>query len=204
MSEPAAARRPPPASIVLRALVSVVVFAAGLAWSADLRDIAVEYEDSRYHLESEVWLAAPPEEVWRVLTDYDLFVRFTSAFVETYDVPPDDKGRPRFYTRMEGCMLLFCKSLVRQGYLLLEPREEIVAVAVPSESDFRYCRERWRLVEERGGTLLLYDFEMEPDFWVPPVIGPWIIKRTLREDGIDVIDRIESLARGETPKPVGT
>jgi Polyketide cyclase / dehydrase and lipid transport len=174
------------------------------AWSADLRDISVEYEDSRYHLESRVWLAAPPEDVYRVLTDYDLFVRFTSAFVETYDVAPDEQGRPRFYTRMEGCMLLYCKSLERAGYLLLEPQSEIVAVAVPEKSDFKYCRERWRLVEESGGTLMIYDFEMEPDFWVPPVIGPWIIKRTLREDGIDVIDRIESLARGETPKPVGT
>lgn len=179
-------------------------FAACGAMAADLRDISVEYEDNRYRLESEVWLAAPPEDVYRVLTDYDLFVRFTSAFVETYDVAPDEQGRPRFYTRMEGCMLLYCKSLERVGYLLLEPRSEIVAVAVPEKSDFKYCRERWRLVEESGGTLMIYDFEMEPDFWVPPVIGPWIIKRTLREDGIDVIDRIESLARGETPKPVGT
>ncbi len=184
--------------------ILLLLFAAATAGTADLRDIAVVHEGDRYHLESEVWLAAPPEDVYRVLTDYDLFVRFTSAFVETYDVAPDEHGRPRFYTRMEGCMLLFCKSLVREGYLELEPQTEIVAVAVPARSDFKYCRERWRLVAEGGGTLLLYDFEMEPDFWVPPVIGPWVIKRTLREDGIDVIDRIESLARGETPKPVGT
>lgn len=190
-----------------RVAVVAVLFLAASATSAiaaDLRDIAVDDDDGRYHLESEVWLAAPPEDVYRVLTDYDLFVRFTSAFVETYDVPPDEQGRPRFYTRMEGCMLVFCKSLERAGYLLLEPQTEIVAVAVPEKSDFKYCRERWRLVAENGGTLMMYDFEMEPDFWVPPVIGPWIIKRTLREDGIDVIDRIESLARGETPKPLGT
>ena len=187
-----------------RAPAALVLFCAASAMAADLRDIAVEYEDSRYHLTSEVWLAAPPEDVYRVLTDYDSFVRLTSAFVETYDVPPDEQGRPRFYTRMEGCMLLYCKSLERAGYLLLEPQSEIVAVAVPDKSDFKYCRERWRLVAESGGTRMLYEFEMEPDFWVPPVIGPWIIKRTLREDGIDVIDRIESLARGETPKPVGT
>ncbi len=183
---------------------AALLCAASAAMTADLRNISVEYEDSRYYVVSEVWLAAPPEDVYRVLTDYDLFVRFTSAFVETYDVAPDEQGRPRFYTRMQGCMLLYCKVLERAGYLLLEPQSEIVAVAVPEKSDFRYCRERWRLVEESGGTLMRYDFEMEPDFWVPPVIGPWIIKRTLREDGIDVIDRIESLARGETPKPVGT
>lgn len=44
---------------------------------------------------------------------------------------------------------------------------------------------------------------MEPDFWVPPLIGPWIIKRTLKVDGMDAIGRIEALALGKTPKPVG-
>jgi hypothetical protein len=104
---------------------------------------------------------------------------------------------------MEGCLLLYCKSVVRYGYLLLEPRSEIVAVSLPAKSDFKYSRERWRLEQDGSGTLMRYDFEMEPDFWVPPVIGPWIIKRTLRTDGIDVIDRIEALALGKTPKPVG-
>jgi hypothetical protein len=36
------------------------------------------------------------------------------------------------------------------------------------------------------------------------VIGPYLIKRTLRDDGRDAIDRIEALAQGREPKPVGT
>lgn len=172
--------------------------------SADLRSISVDYVDDRYSLESEAYFAATPEELFRVLSDYDLFVKFTSAFVETYNLPPDRRGRPRFYTRMEGCVLMFCKSFERQGYLLLEPHSEIVAVAEPGASDFHYCRERWHLVREGEGTLMKYSFEMEPAFWVPPVIGPYFIKRTLREDGRDAIDRIEALAQGREPKPVGT
>ncbi|HZD53973.1 MAG TPA: SRPBCC family protein, partial [Woeseiaceae bacterium] len=142
-------------------------------------------------------------DLYRVLTDFDLYERISSAFVEAYDVPPDDEGRPRFYTRMEGCMLVFCRSLVLYGYLLLTPKSEIVAVSQPGKSDFKYCRERWRFEQDDDGTLLYYDFEMEPDFWVPPVIGPWIIKRTLQDDGMDAIGRIEALALGKTPKPVG-
>lgn len=175
-----------------------------VAAAADLRDISVEFVDDRYNLSSTVYLAATPENVYRVLSDFDLFVKFTSAFVETYDLPPDEEGRPRFYTRMEGCMLMFCKSFERRGHLLLEPNEEIVAIADPAVSDFKYCRERWHLSREGEGTVLTYTFEMEPDFWVPPVIGPYFIKRTLSEDGRDAIDRIEALAQGRKPKPVGT
>jgi hypothetical protein len=102
---------------------------------------------------------------------------------------------------MQGCVLLFCRSFVRHGYLLLTPHSEIVAVAEPEDSDFKYSRERWRLEGEGNGTLLIYDFEMEPGFWVPPVIGPYVIRRSLRAGGSDAIARIEALALGRTPEP---
>lgn len=184
-------------------LPMALLFASAVADPADLREIAVDYENDRYTLRSEVWFAAEQRDLYRVLTDFDHYERISSAFVEAYNVAPDEQGRPRFYTRMEGCMLLFCRSLVRYGYLLLEPKREIVAVSQPEKSDFRYCKERWRFEQDGEGTLLYYDFEMEPDFWVPPVIGPWIIKRTLKVDGMDAIGRIEALALGKTPKPVG-
>lgn len=184
-------------------VAGVLPLAAASVSAADLRAISVVYENDRYHLRSEVWFAADSEDLYRVLTDFDDYERISSAFVEAYDVPPDEEGRPRFYTRMEGCLLFFCRSVERYGHLLLEPLKEIVAVTDPGESDFRYCRESWRFEEDGEGTVLHYDFEMEPDFWVPPVIGPWIIKRTLEVDGRDAIGRIEAIALGLTPKPVG-
>lgn len=168
---------------------------------ADLRTVKVEREDKRYSLTSEAYFAASREALYRVLTDYDLFVQFSSAYVETRNVAKDEQGRPRFFARMQGCVLLFCKEFVRHGYLELKPHSEIVAIGEPSGSDFAYSRERWRLRSEGEGTLLLYDFEMEPGFWVPPLIGPYVIQRSLREDGTDAIDRIEALALGRTPKP---
>jgi hypothetical protein len=190
---------------VLQWLTAIALVSLGQsAATADQREISDELVDERYNLSSQAYVAATPENVYRVLADYDLFMQFTSAFVETYNLPPDREGRPRFYTRMEGCVLMFCKSFERRGHLLLEPHSEIVAIADPELSDFKYCRERWHLSPEGDGTVLTYTFEMEPDFWVPPVIGPYLIKRTLRDDGRDAIDRIEALAQGREPKPVGT
>ncbi|MGB5245773.1 MAG: SRPBCC family protein [Woeseia sp.] len=171
------------------------------AGSADLQDVTVRYVEDRYHLKSVAWFDATHEELYRVLTNYDHFTKFTSAFVETRNLAPDSKGRPRFYTRMEGCVLMFCKSMQRNGYLILKPPYEIIAVAYPKQSDFRYSRERWHLEPEKGGTKMTYTFEMEPAFWVPPVVGPFMIKRTLREGGIDAVDRIEAIAQGKEPKP---
>ncbi len=51
--------------------------------------------------------------------------------------------------------------------------------------------------EEDGGTVLIYSFDMVPDFWVPPVIGPYFIKRALQAGGERAAVNIEALAIAE-------
>jgi hypothetical protein len=160
----------------------------------------VEREDDYYHLNSTTWFDASPEALYGVFSNYDLFTRFTSAIAESRNVEPDEKGRPQFFSRMEGCVLLWCRSFVRNGYLVLDPAKEIIAITDPKTSDFRLSHESWKFVPEDGGTLLVYEFRMIPDFWVPPVLGPIYIKHALRSGGNKAVNRIEALARGEEPE----
>ena len=180
-------------------LFPVLLLCSGLLQSAELRDVLVEREDDYYRLNSKAWFDASPESLYGVLSNFDLFVKFTSAIAESRNIPPDTNGRPQFFSRMEGCVLLWCKSFVRNGYLLLVPAQEITAITNPTTSDFKLSRETWRLIPENGGTLLIYEFHMIPDFWVPPVLGPFYIKRALQAGGIKAVNRIEALARGEEP-----
>ena len=172
---------------------------SSLAQPAELRDILIERNDDYYRLNSKAWFDASPESLYDVLSNYDLFIKFTSAIAESRNVEADEKGRPQFFSRMEGCVLVWCKSFVRNGYLVLSPVKEIVAITNPKTSDFKLSRESWKLIPENGGTLLVYEFHMIPDFWVPPVLGPFYIKRALNAGGVKAINRIEALARGEEP-----
>jgi ribosome-associated toxin RatA of RatAB toxin-antitoxin module len=176
--------------------ISLFLFSVTLR-SADLRDVNVELEDARYRLTSETYFEVSREALYALLTDFEKFEKFTSAIVESRNTKPDEKGRPGFYARMQGCVLLFCKSFIRTGYLTLSPIAEIVAVTIPEESDFIFSRERWRLTEEGNGTVMNYEFEMIPAFWVPPVIGPFYIQRALRNGAERAVDRIEALAQAE-------
>jgi len=169
--------------------------------------MAIEFTDERYHLTSETYLDVGREALYAVLADFEQFEKFTSAIVESKFTGPDEEGRPGFYARMQGCVLLFCKSFERRGYLLLSPVEEIVAIANPEVSDFKFSRESWRLIPEGDGTIMIYDFELEPAFWVPPVIGPLYIQYALRAGAERAVDRIEALAfseqlRNKARKPV--
>ena len=94
-------------------------------------------------------------------------------------------------------MLVWCRSFVRNGYLELNPTAEIIAISDPERSDFEISRERWQLIPEGDGTVMIYEFQMVPAFWVPPLVGPFYIKRALRSGGVDAVDRIEALAIGK-------
>jgi hypothetical protein len=169
-------------------------------YAAELRDVVVEKIGDRYHLTSITYFEASQSQLYKVLTDFDKYLSFSSAFVEAENREPDEQGRPGFYTKMEGCALLFCKTYIRIGYLELQPEHDIVAVADPEQSDFAYSRERWQLIPEGDGTIMIYNFEMEPGFWVPPLIGPYVIKRALKAGGGNAVGRIETVALAHYPR----
>jgi hypothetical protein len=35
---------------------------------------------------------------------------------------------------------------------------------------------------------------VEPDFWIPPFIGPWLIERKLRSETLETVRNLERLA----------
>jgi hypothetical protein len=180
----------------LSILLGILLFLHSFALrGAELRDVQIELKDERYHLSSETYFDVSREALYEVLSDYEQFAKFTSAIVESRNTEPDEFGQPGFYARMEGCVMLFCKSFIRNGYLILIPVVEIVAIAIPEESDFKFSRERWQLIDFEDGTIMIYDFEMEPAFWVPPVVGPYVIQRALRSGAERAVDRIEKLAQ---------
>ena len=184
-------------SVVLAGFLCFFVSMVG--HPAELESIEVDREVDRYTLRSVTWFDADQENLFALLADYDQYHSFTSAIIESRSLAPDANGRPEFFNRMEGCVLFWCRYFVRIGYLELDPIDEVRALVDAERSDFRFSYERWQLSAEGGRTRLVYEFEMIPDFWVPPVLGPYYIKRALRRGGVRAAQRIEALARGEEP-----
>lgn len=180
-------------------VIVCLLLAAAPVRAAELINVEFDRLDDRYVFESVAWFAADVEALYAVFLDYDLSTQFSSAIVEARNEPPDDDGRPGYYVRNEGCVLFFCKSFERHGFVEPDPYREIRAFADADASDFHFSNERWAFTVERGGTTIRYRVEFEPKFWVPPVIGPWIIGRTLRSHGGRAIDRIEAIAQAYSP-----
>ena len=176
-------------------LLVVLCCCSGAASAAEMRSVDVGYENSRYTMQSEVWFNAPLEAVYAVFSHWDLSTQFSSAIVKSNDLAPDEQGRPQFFVRNRGCLLFFCRTFDRQGYVESQPFAVLRATANPETSDFLVSRESWTFTPENGGTVVVYEMLMQPKFWVPPGIGPYIIKRKLKNDGGDAVDRVEAIAQ---------
>ncbi len=178
---------------VLPVVLSLLCMSAANA--AEMRSVNVGYDDGHYTMVSEVWFDATVEQVYEVFRRWDLSTQFSSAIVESRDEAEDEFGRPRYYVRNRGCVLFFCRSFERRGHVELEINEVLRAYANPETSDFLLSNETWRFVAENGGTVVSYHLLMKPKFWIPPGIGPYLIKRKLKSDGGQAIDRIEVIAQ---------
>jgi len=165
------------------------------SFAAEMTFINMWQDGDRYHLSSESLIDAPPALVLSTLLDYENFYRISGGIKETRYVEPDTDGMPRAYTRVESCVLFFCRSIEKVERVIVVSPEEIVLDVDPKHSDFRYNHSRWQIKADGRGTRLGYDMVMEPDFWIPPLIGPWAIEKKLVSSAMTIARRLENMAR---------
>lgn len=180
-------------------LAAVSVCYATSSLPATLRSVDVSRRQARYQVVADTHLDAAPEAIYKVLLDFDgdRYQRISDIYKESSYLPPDADGTPLVYTRVEGCLLRFCRSMRRVERLEVVTPQFIRSRTVPERSDFKYSLAEWTFAPEGDGTRVTYRMEMEPNFWLPPFVGPWFLKRTLLRGAPQAIDQIEILAQQE-------
>lgn len=170
--------------------------AAGAAAGAQFEHTEVSHDGDRYRMRVAVVLAAEAGAVRRHLTDYDHLDRLSELIVDSRRlVGPDDTPRVRIV--LQACVLIFCKSVRRVMAVETGASGDILTLADPNQSDFSYARETWQVQAQGRATRLTYEAEFEPSFYVPPLIGPWLIKSRLGGALEEIAERLEQLAAGQ-------
>ncbi len=183
----------------MRALFLLIIALPICAGAATLREVTVDHVDGFYVMHSEVWFDVGIEKIYGLMLDWDQSSKFSSVIVESRNLDPGPDGRARYYSHTRGCLWFFCKSFERYGYVEHKPFRFIRASVDPEKSDFEVSDESWEFREEADGTVIIYAFRMKPKFFIPPLIGPAIMKNKLRNGGINAIERIEALAKDYAP-----
>jgi hypothetical protein len=148
-----------------------------------------------YRVRMVMLIHAPAQYVNSVLTDYKHIYRLNPAIIESEILPSPHSGTVRVKTRMEGCILFFCRDIDRMEELREVDAGHLQAVIVPEYSDFTAGSADWHIQPTGNDSRIIYEAQVTPAFFIPPIIGSYFVKRTFAEALLTSLARLECIAR---------
>lgn len=169
---------------------------ADLAFAQAVERLDVDHESGTYKVAFDVLISANADRARAVLPDYRQWKHLSPSITESRLIQTFADGRQRVDVRVRSCVIfIFCRS-VRQvkdmdtGAGRISFRTEMV----PGEGDFSAGWEIWEILDEPDNrTRLRYRASLVPAFVLPPLLGPWIVKRELRRELLATAANLQSL-----------
>lgn len=169
---------------VLPALLPVLLAAPRVAL-AQSEGLLVDENTIQVRRQGEVWIVdarftAPvaPALAWAVLTDFENMARIVSNLNSSHVVSRqgnvlqvEQKGRARFG--------LFSVAFESLREITLTPRRRIQARGISGSA--KQFESDMALAAEGEGTVFTYHVEMVPDFWLPALLGPSLLRHEMAE-----------------------
>lgn len=193
MSVAALIRRLVPPSALLALLL-----ASPSALAFELEQIEVLHTPPRYEVSMQVRLNTPAQAAFSVFSDITLLPQINPAIRKAKVLGELPDNVRRVYTQVHLCVALFCKQIEQVQDMRFESTNEgarVQAQVLPELSDLRFGEAHWTFRSCGAQTCLTFHTRMEPKFWVPPLIGPWLIQRKLKTEAMETSAGLERLAR---------
>ena len=175
----------------------VALLCAAKATAYSLEAVEVEHNGDTYVIGFEVTLAANVIEVGKILDDYAMWPRLSDNITTSQLADTRPGGAQRIAVTFHACVLagLICRSLRQLKDLeRLPDSRTFVSIFVSGQPDFASGFERWQLRPLPDGTTRLrYDSSFVLAFRLPPLIGPWLMKRELRREIVASAAKLERL-----------
>jgi hypothetical protein len=174
-----------------------------LLWSASaagttIHSAAVSYQSGTFIIEVDALLDVAESRARTLLTDYNHLERFSPAVERSEILNSHAPGEYRVRTVTQICLWFYCQRMTRVEDVVEAHDGSITAVVVPQLSDFSSGNMRLNLWQEVAGTRMLIRSEVTPDVWIPPLLGPWLIKRALYAEAVETVHNLERLAAKAT------
>jgi hypothetical protein len=168
--------------------------------AADIRHLDVTRVGDRYHVEMDVLLNADAQRAYKVFADTRRLPEINPA-VQVARLLPEPGADRRLYTEVHLCVSVFCHTLHQVQDLGGGPGSGgwlLTADVLPERSELSFGHAEWHFANEGTRTDLRLQLEVEPSFWVPPLLGSWIVQRMLSEQAAVTSAGIERLASAAT------
>lgn len=172
----------------------VLMFVTTGIMGAEILSVTASSRHGIYILEFNAVIMADFATVREIVTNYNQLHQLSQSILESRDLGIDEAGITRRELVTETCILLYCFNAILVEDVVATGQSLITTTIIPDRSDFTFGYSYWHLMPESGHTNLRFQSVMEPAFWIPPVIGPWLIKNWMRDEVREIIFNIERLA----------
>lgn len=177
------------------AIILLIAFNQSLS-AGQVNHSSVDYKAGVYSLSLDVEIDAAFEIVRLIVTDYASLDQLSNMLIESAMISsPDDKLKRRLLV-VRTCILFFCRNVRMVEEIEEVGSDVIITTIIPEQSDFKSGQTRWTLTEldDHRSRIELNGIQ-EPDFWIPPLIGPLLVKRKLLKEALELIDNIETMTK---------
>lgn len=150
--------------------------------------VRVERQGALVIVDSRVEIRATPEQTWAVLTDFEHMGRFISNLTVSRVVSaPSERS---VLVEQKGALSYGPFSIAFDSIKLneLEPHKSVRSRLV--SGSFQRFDSMTTLAAEGEMTKIVYHAEAIPDTWLPPLIGPLLIRSEARQKFNELRDEI--------------
>lgn len=157
-----------------------LLFATGVGAATRIDDmqVTVEHTDAGLLVQVSLFIEVPPAIAWQVMTDYDRMPAYIPDLKESRIVSaPGEKTR----VLQKGVAHIGWFSHEYEVEREVELTPEILIKSHGIRGNMRKLEMETHLAAEGTGTRVSYRGLSIPDFWVPPIIGPALVKRQVVE-----------------------
>jgi hypothetical protein len=181
-------------NVAVLAVAGLIALCAPRAQAGTVYRASADHENGVYRVEVDALVSVPEPRVRELLTDYNHLGRVNPAIEVSQILFTREPGDYRVQTVTEACVWFYCMRVHQVQDVIEADDGSVTATVIPEQSDFRRGYARLDLSQQAGGTRVLVRSEVEPDFWIPPIIGPWLIERKLRSEALETLQNLERVA----------
>jgi hypothetical protein len=168
-------------------------FVSSTLQSGERPEIEIVENSGVYKIKVVATIAAPASYVRYVLTDYKHIYRLNPSIIES-EVLEQTDAEVTVRTKVVGCAAYFCEELDRVEKVTILQSGDIYAEIIPELSQFASGQTYWRIKQQGENSEVIYISEMEPDIYIPPVVGKFLIKKSIREGMLTSFRNLEKVS----------